>query len=254
MALTANRDLDHYIDQEMRSFQVAASEHIHKGALVGLSSTGHAKALAAGEKFLGIAFEEADNSGGSAGDLSVRVYTLGDFGHALNGATAADVGRPVFASADDTLTYTGAGNSYVGIVQDVVTDGEIILRIDPGRRQIKTVTHAVEDLAAGADIAARAIHCFDQEGWMVAARVVNQAAAATGIDADDTCVVTLAVGANTVVTATFNNVTAFPAANTEHDLGELDHEHATAGDVLTLAVTNGPNANPGPFLVEVDYI
>ena len=26
------------------------------------------------------------------------------------------------------------------------------------------------------------------------------------------------------------------------------------GDVLTLAVTNGTNANPGPFLVEVDYV
>ena len=221
---------------------------------MGLSSSGYAKALAAGDKFVGVAFEEIDNSGGSAGDLSGRVYTLGDFGHALSGATVADVGRPVFASADDTLTFTGAGNSYGGIVQDVVANGEIILRIDPGRGQIKTVTHAVEDLGAGADIAARAVHCFDQEGWMAAARVVNQATSATGIDADDTCVVTLAIGANTVVTETFDNVTAFPAANTMHNLGALDHQHAAVGDVLTLTITNGTNANPGPFLVEVDYV
>ena len=232
MALTANRDVDHYIDQEMRSFQMAAAEHIYKGAFVGLSSSGYAKALTAGDKFAGIAFEEMDNSGGSAGDLSVRVYTLGDFGHALSGATVADGGRPVFASADDVLTFTGAGNSYVGVVQDVVSDGEIILRIDPGRRQVKTVTHAVEDLAAGADIGARAVHSFAQEGWMVAGRVVNQATAATGIDADDTCVVTLAIGANTVVTETFNNVTTFPAANTGHDLGALDHQHAAVEAAL----------------------
>lgn len=254
MALTANRDVDHYIDQEMRSFQVAASEHIYKGAFVGLSSSGHGRALAAGDAFVGVAFEEIDNSGGSAGDLSARVYTLGDFGHALSGATVADIGRGVFASADDTLTFSGAGNSYVGVVQDVVANGEIILRIDPGRRQIKTVTHAVEDLAAGVDIAARAVHGFDQEGWLAAARIVNQGTAATGIDADDTCVVALAIGANTVVTETFDNVTAFPAVNTGHDLGALDHQHVAAGDVLTLAVTNGTNANPGPFLVEVDYV
>ena len=29
---------------------------------------------------------------------------------------------------------------------------------------------------------------------------------------------------------------------------------AAAGFVMTLAVTNGATANPGPFLVEVDYV
>ncbi len=40
MALTANRDVDHYIDQELRSFQVAASAHLYKGGFVGLTSGG----------------------------------------------------------------------------------------------------------------------------------------------------------------------------------------------------------------------
>ena len=44
------------------------------------------------------------------------------------------------------------------------------------------------------------------------------------------------------------------SANTEQDLGAITNAHASAGDVLTLAVTNGTTADPGPFLVEVDYV
>ncbi len=254
MALTANREVDHYIDQELRTYRVAAGQHIYKGALVGLAASGYAQPLAAGDPFVGIAYEEADNGSGSDGDLSVRVYTLGDFGMTLTGATVAGLGRPVFASADDTLTFTGAGNSYLGLVQDVPATNEIILRIDPQRAKIKTVTHAVEDLAAGADIAARAIHAFDTDGWLVSARVVNQATAAAGIDNSNTSVVALATDAGAVVSKTFNATVTFPAANSETDLGALSNTHAEPGYVMTLAVTNGATANPGPFLVEVDYV
>lgn len=254
MALTANREVDHYIDQELRTFQVGAGKRMYKGGFVGLSSGGYAQPLTAGDPFAGIAYEEMDNTGGSNGDLSVRVYTLGDFGLTLTGATIADIGRPVFASADGTLTFTGAANSYVGIVQDFVTTNEILLRIDPKRQAVKTVTHTVEDLAADADIAARAVHTFEVDAWIVSARVVNQAAAAAGIDNSNTCVVAVGINAGTVVSLTFNATTTFPAANTAKDLGAVSNTHAAAGDVLTLAVTNGTTADPGPFLLEVDYV
>jgi len=254
MALTANREVEHYIDQELRSFQVAATQHIFKGAFVGLAATGYAQPLAAGDAFVGIAYEEMDNSTGADGALSVRVYTLGDFGLALSGAAVADLGRPVFASADDVLTFTASGNSYVGFVQDFVTTGEIILRVDPRRAKIKTITHAVEDLAAGADIPARAVHGFDGEGWIVAARVVNQATAAAGIDNANTCVVALTTGAGSVVSATFDATNSFPPANTDKDLGAVSNAHVSAGEVMTVAVTNGVTADLGPFLVEVDYV
>lgn len=254
MTLSANRDVDHYIDQELRSFQVAGSVHIYKGGMVGLTSAGYARPLTASDSFAGIAYEEMDNSSGANGDVSVRVYTVGDFGHALAGAAVSDIGRPVFASADDTMTFVGTGNSYVGIVQDCVTAGEIIVRVDPGKRAVKTVSHAVENLAAGADIAARAIHGFDQDAWIASARVVNQASAAAGIDGSNTCVVLLATGAGTVVTETFDGTTTFPAANTAQDLGAVSNAHVAAGDILTLAVTNGATADPGPFVVEIDYV
>ena len=190
--------------------------------------------LVAGDPVVGIAYEEINNTG-AAGAKSVRVYTLGDFEHALSGAAIADVGRPVFASADDTLTYVANGNSYAGVVQDVPSSGNIILRLDTQRRMVKTVVHSVEDLAAGADIAARSIHSFNKEGWIVDARVVNQATAASGIDDSNTCVITVAIDAGTVVAETFDSTTTFPAANASQNLGTLANTHAAAGDVRTLA-------------------
>jgi len=254
MALSANREVDHYIDQELRSFQVASGGHVYKGAIVGLTSGGYARPLTAGDPFVGVAYEEMDNTSGTDGAVSVRVYTLGDFGMTLTGATVAHISRPVFASDDGTPTFVASGNSYVGIVQDVIANNEIILRIDPNREQIKTVTHSVENLSAGVDVAARAVHAFEAEGWIVSARVVNQATAAAGINDGNTCVVELVLDGGAVASETFDSTTAFPGSNATHSMGDVSNARASSGDVLTLAVTNGATANPGPFLVEVDYV
>lgn len=254
MALTANRNVDHYVDQELRTVRVKGSTHVYKGAFVGLTAAGYARGLVAGDGFAGLAYEEADNSAGADGAETVRVYTLGDFELTVTSVAQTDVGRPVFASADDTLSFAGNANSFVGIVQDYVGTNTAVVRIDPLRRLVKTVAHAVENLSAGADIAARAIHSFTHEAWIVAARVVNQATAATGIDAGNTCVVSVAIDAGSVASKTYNNTVTFPLPNANDSLGTISNVHAEAGDVLTLAVTNGATADPGPFIVEVDYV
>lgn len=254
MALTVNRDLEHYVDQELRSLPVAAAKRIFKGAFVGLSPAGFARPLEAGDSFAGIAYEEKDNTTGQNGDLAVRVYTMGDFGVPLAGAVAAFVGRPVFAGNDETLTFDGAGNSFVGVVQDVPENGQILLRIEPGAGRIKTVVHVVEDLTAGLDFTARAMHAFGQAAWITAARVVNQGTAAAGINDANTCVVQLTIGAATVASKTFDTANTFPAVNASAGMGTIAAPRAAAGSVLNIAVTNGTSANPGPFLVEVDYL
>ena len=76
MALTANRDVDHYVDQEIRSLPVAGDVHIYQGALLASSSTGHVRPASGTLPFVGIAYEEMDNSSGANGDLSVRLYTV----------------------------------------------------------------------------------------------------------------------------------------------------------------------------------
>ncbi len=130
MALTANRDVDRYVDQDVRSFAVAAGSHIRKGSFVGLSS-GYARALQAGDVCVGIAYEEADNTSGSAGDVSVRVFTQGDFQHALTGAAVTNIGDPVYASADDTVTFTSTDNSFVGVCVGLPKANTIVLRLNP---------------------------------------------------------------------------------------------------------------------------
>ena len=254
MALTASRQVDRFVDQELRTFRVKGTTKIYRGAFLGITSAGVLRGLVAGDVLAGISYEEIDNSAGADGAKVARVFTLSDFQVSVSGAAQTDVGRPVFASADDALTFVATSNSYVGIVQDFLSTGVIILRLDPQRRAIKTVTHAVENLGAGADIAARAIHGFDADAWIVSTRIVNQATSAAGIDAGNTCVVALACTAGAVASKTFTNAVVFPAANTANDLGTITNPHCPKNDVVTVAVTQGATADAGPFLVEVDYV
>lgn len=129
MALSANRDVDRYVDQELRTLPVKASTHIYKGALVGLDG-GYARGLVAADGFVGVAYEEADNSSGSDGDKVVRVFTMGDFEHALSSASRANNGSSVYASDDETLTLTASGNSLVGHQIDSPSANKIVLRIN----------------------------------------------------------------------------------------------------------------------------
>lgn len=138
MALTANRDVDHFVDQELRSALVKGGVKVFKGAFVVVEeSSGYAQPFTAGagagtaNLFIGIAYEEGDNSGGADGDVSVRVFTQGDFGHVISGGTIADIGKKVYASADDTLSLSAAAgaNVLVGRVQDWISGTEFVIRL-----------------------------------------------------------------------------------------------------------------------------
>lgn len=131
MVLSANRDVDRYVGPEQHNYGVEAAKHIFKGAFVGLSASGHAQPLVAGNQGLGIAAEESDNSSGADAGTTVDVWTRGDFHHALAGAALTNIGDAVYASADDTLTFTSTSNTLVGTCIGVPASGEIILRLDP---------------------------------------------------------------------------------------------------------------------------
>lgn len=254
MALTANREVNRYVDQELRSHAVAASVHVYKGGFVGLNTSGYARPLTAGDRLLGLAYEEKDNSSGANGDVSVRVFTFGDFEHTLSGAAVTDIGRPVFASDDTTLTFVADGNTYVGTVRDRPEANKIILRLDSDRRALKTVRYDAGNFGAGADLAQSGIHEFKEESWIVNTRIVNGATAAVGIDNSNTCVVTVRSGGSIIVSKTFDATTLFPASNSSVSLGTPASPRVDANDILTVQVTNGVTADPGPFAIEVDYV
>jgi hypothetical protein len=130
MALTASRELERYVDQELRALPVKAGVRVYKGALVGLTG-GFARGLVAGDSFAGVAYEEVDNTAGANGERLVRVFTMGDFEHALASAARASNGAAVYASDDGTLTLTASGNSLVGRQVDVPASGRVVLRLRP---------------------------------------------------------------------------------------------------------------------------
>ena len=131
-ALATNKLVNRYANQELSSVAVKDGAHIYKGAFVGKNaSDDYARALVDGDAFMGIAYEEADNTSGADGAISCRVYNVGDFELALSSAVVDDIGSPVYASDDNVLTRTESGNSFIGKIVRIVNSGLVVVRIQP---------------------------------------------------------------------------------------------------------------------------
>jgi len=115
MALTANTPLT-IIRGELSEVPAAAVE-IFEGACLGDNGAGYARGLVAGDAFRGHAMEYINNSAGSAGAVSVECFR-GRYRLklAISGVAITDVGRAVYASADNTYTLVAGGNSRIGTV------------------------------------------------------------------------------------------------------------------------------------------
>ncbi|NOS99681.1 MAG: hypothetical protein HOP29_03550 [Phycisphaerales bacterium] len=107
---------------------------------MGVTAAGYARGLVAGDQCVGVAHEEINNTGASAAK-SVRVMTVGDIEHSISGATVADVGRAVYASADDTLTFSPDGNSFVGRVKHWLTGAKCVVRLGADGPALQHVNH-----------------------------------------------------------------------------------------------------------------
>ena len=116
---------------DYQDFPMVASDIIFKGAAVGINlSSGHARPLAAGDLFVGFAEAKADNSAGSAAEKDVTVLQRGLVQLAVGSAAITDVGKPVYASDDDTFTLTASINSHVGRIVRFVSTGVVIVAFD----------------------------------------------------------------------------------------------------------------------------
>lgn len=107
-----------------------------KGTLVALDTDGYVKKAAdtASEKFVGVAFETVDNSAGSDGDKTIRVWQTGTFEFAFNGtASQADVGKAVYASDNQTvaLAATLTNDVAVGFITEFVSASKVRVAITP---------------------------------------------------------------------------------------------------------------------------
>lgn len=110
---------------------VIASDIIYEGGAVGVViGTGHARPLAATDRFAGFAEAQADNSAGAAAAINVRVVESGKIQLSVSGAVITDVGQPVYATDDDTFVFLPTAAVFVGFVHRFVSSGVVVVAFD----------------------------------------------------------------------------------------------------------------------------
>lgn len=129
MPLTANAAVQR-MPEGLVEYPLAASANVYQGAMLGLAG-GYARPLQAGDVFVGIAYERADNTGGLAGAKKVRVQIRGIFRLAGSGFSQATVGASIYASADNVVTTTSTNNSLIGKAVKFEAADTVWVRIAP---------------------------------------------------------------------------------------------------------------------------
>lgn len=116
---------------DLNEVPVVASDIIYEGAAVGVvAASGHARPLAAGDKFVGFAQRKADNSAGLAAAINVCVIRSGEVQLPVTGAVITDIGQPVYATDDDTFQFNPVGASFIGFVKRFVSSGVVVVGFD----------------------------------------------------------------------------------------------------------------------------
>lgn len=115
-------------------YSVGAGVHVRKGGLLAVAAaTGLAQPASdsAGLVFIGVAYEEADNTLGAAAAKSVRVLKTGVYTYAKTAATPADVGKPAFIVDDATVATAATADAIAcGVVVGAPSAGTVQVRID----------------------------------------------------------------------------------------------------------------------------
>lgn len=130
---------------EMNEFPVIASDIIYEGAAVSLNGSGYARPLTAGDKFLGFAEQNVDNSIGAAGDKRVRVRTHGLVRLSVGSVAITDVSKPVFASDDDTFVLTQSTNTHIGRVHRFESSGVCVVAFDADKGASGALTELTDN-------------------------------------------------------------------------------------------------------------
>jgi hypothetical protein len=103
-ALTRDRATPYREGVEVE-YPVAANTKIYAGSLVCANAAGYAVPAAdtSGYRFAGVAVEQVDNSGGSAGEKSVKLRRAGVFEFDAVSITQDMVGAAMYAADDHTF-------------------------------------------------------------------------------------------------------------------------------------------------------
>lgn len=136
-------------DGGLAAYGVAANAKIFAGSLVCLNTDGYAApgANTAGFKFVGVAKEYVDNTGGANGAKNVTVWRNGAFDFTAAGMAITDVGSPVFVSDDQTVAKVTTIGVGCGIITEVESATKVWVDIHESNRR----TGRAQDSIASAD-------------------------------------------------------------------------------------------------------
>jgi hypothetical protein len=156
-------------------------------------------------------------------------------------------GKAIVATGDTFVGIAFSDAAAAGTIIAVKTEGNLGKGLDG--KYLQTLMYTSADLAAGADLTDVPFGVTIKNGEILGIVVISTGAAA-GIDDANTSVFSVDNGADTVASFTFNTANVFPAAGAAQEL-TLDETAVSAGDVLTLSVTNGATADLPIFMVQV---
>lgn len=115
-------------------YPVAASTRIYEGTMVFIDASGYANddTGSGANRFGGIAIAEVDNSGGSAGDLSVEVWEEGEFELVGSSLVQGSVGLDAYATDNFTIDDAYASNGVrVGRITRLISSTKVMVKLDP---------------------------------------------------------------------------------------------------------------------------
>jgi hypothetical protein len=115
---------------DINQVPVKGSSIIYQGAAVGGHSSGYARSIANGDKFLGFADEHIDNSGGGDGLKTVRVRKCGAILLDISGVALGDIGKSVYATDDNTFTLSDTNAVYIGQISRIDSSGVALVEFD----------------------------------------------------------------------------------------------------------------------------
>jgi len=190
-------------------------------------------------------------------DEAVTLAKMADLtrGSIISGQTADNRPTALDAKGDGKILIgDGTDLASVAVSGDITITNAGVTTLNAAHAYQRAIIH-VEDLAADADIANRPIFVAPDAGVTLVSIGILTEGAPAGVDDSNTSVIALKDDAgNTIVTKTYNTATQPPSSDYE-DLGTLDgtHKVLSAGEHVTLSVTNGTTADLPAFSVILVY-
>lgn len=124
------------------TYRAAVATSFYLGQFVGRNaSNGFVRPLVAGDMCLGVV-EELDPFYSTNSDKGVKVATDGIVELPYPAAALGDIGKSVYASDDNTVTFTSGSNSFVGYVRNVIVGKSLIVVFGQSKSQLVGLTAA----------------------------------------------------------------------------------------------------------------